>query len=307
MKSKLLIISFFLLFAFSLYGESEGEKLFKQNKPGEAIIKIEAEIAAGTASANGYNYLGLSYYQLGEYEKSVEAFALGLKTSGTNKKILSFNQGNSYYAMGQYENAAKSFNLAYLADPNYYAALLNRANANLMANKLSDALADYKSYIALNPEDVQKDRINEMIGALSFEIQRRAEEERLAAEEAARIAEEERKFAEEQERLRQEEEARLAEEKRLEEERLAEEKRIEEERKAEERRKEEERLAEERKKEEARVAEEKKREQERLAAEAERRRKLLEEVANSLHNTDSTNMSSGAEELIEYEQEAELD
>ena len=72
---------------------------------------------------------------------------------------------------------------------------------------------------------------------------------------------------------------------------------MEEERIAEERRKEEERIAEEK-----RLAEEKKR-----AEEAERRRKLLEDVANSLHNTDSTSLSSGAEDLIDYEQESELD
>ena len=41
--------------------------------------------------------------------------------------------------------------------------------------------------------------------------------------------------------------------------------------------------------------------------EAERRRKLLEDVANSLQNTDSTNMTSGTEDLIDYDYESELD
>ena len=77
---------------------------------------------------------------------------------------------------------------------------------------------------------------------------------------------------------------------------------------------EEKRLAEEaaRKAEEERIAAEKKAEEERLAAEkraadAERRRKLLEEVAESLQNTDSANMSSGAESIIDYEMESELE
>ena len=79
--------------------------------------------------------------------------------------------------------------------------------------------------------------------------------------------------------------------------------RLEEER----RRAEEERLAAEKAAEEERLAAERAAEEKRLAEEAERRRKLLEDVANSLHKTDSTNMSSGVEDIIEYEQESELD
>ena len=105
------------------------------------------------------------------------------------------------------------------------------------------------------------------------------------AEEAARLAEEEKRLAEEMERQRLEQE-------RLEEER---------------RRAEEERLAAEKAAEEERLAAERAAEEKRLAEEAERRRKLLEDVANSLHKTDSTNMSSGTEDIIEYEQESELD
>jgi len=42
-------------------------------------------------------------------------------------------------------------------------------------------------------------------------------------------------------------------------------------------------------------------------AEEERRKKLLEDVANSLQGSDSTNLTSGAEDLIEYDLEGELD
>lgn len=54
--------------------------------------------------------------------------------------------------------------------------------------------------------------------------------------------------------------------------------------------------------EQQRIAEEKK------AQEAERRRKLLEEVANSLKKTsDTTNMSAGAESVLTYDDESEID
>ena len=43
------------------------------------------------------------------------------------------------------------------------------------------------------------------------------------------------------------------------------------------------------------------------AAEAERRRKLLEDVAASLQNTDTTSVNAGTEGVIDYEYESELD
>ncbi|MCR5612100.1 tetratricopeptide repeat protein [Treponema sp.] len=88
--------------------------------------------------------------------------------------------------------------------------------------------------------------------------------------------------------LSKEKDLRFAEEKRRQEE--AERLRLEEQR-LEQARKEQERLA-----------------QEKKAAEEERRRKLLEEVANSLKNSsDTTNMSAGAEEVLTYDDESEID
>ncbi|HAH63563.1 MAG TPA: hypothetical protein DCL73_15870 [Treponema sp.] len=43
------------------------------------------------------------------------------------------------------------------------------------------------------------------------------------------------------------------------------------------------------------------------AAEEERRRKLLEDVANSLQDTSTENMTSGTEDTINYDSEPELD
>lgn len=88
--------------------------------------------------------------------------------------------------------------------------------------------------------------------------------------------------------LRKEKELRIAEQKRREEEEI----RL---------KQEEERLA------------QAKAEQERLAAakraeEEERRKKLLEEVANSLkQSSDTTNMSAGAEDVLSYEEESDID
>lgn len=264
----------FIFFCFSAFSQTEGEKAFTENRPFDATVLLESEIENGTASADAYNFLGLSYYQLGNYEKSVEVFEKGLKVPKTNKKILAYNEGNSFYAMQKYLEAIKSYSLAFSADSTFTKALLNRANAYLMAEEFQSALNDYKKYIELDPENEQKEQIFLMIEALKREIERREEEAKIVALEAERQAEEEKRLAAEMERIKAEEE------------RLA---------------------AEEKAKKEAEEAELRKIEEEKKAAEAERRRKLLEDVANSLQNADSTNMSAGTEDLIDYETEGELD
>ena len=55
------------------------------------------------------------------------------------------------------------------------------------------------------------------------------------------------------------------------------------------------------------IEEMRKADEERRREDEERRKKLLEDVANSLQGTDSTNLTSGAEDLIDYDLEGELD
>ncbi|HAH63562.1 MAG TPA: hypothetical protein DCL73_15865, partial [Treponema sp.] len=61
-----------------MHAETEGERLFKNNRPADAAPLLEADIASGTASSDAYNYLGLAYYQTGQFVKSVAAFEKGL-------------------------------------------------------------------------------------------------------------------------------------------------------------------------------------------------------------------------------------
>lgn len=295
-KQIISVCTLLLIFWEPVFALSPGEELFMNNKPLEAAPLLEKEIQDGTASVNSYNYLGLSYYQTGNYKRSVEVFQMGLSVPGTNKKILAFNAGNSCYAQKDYKNAIEYFSLALATDKNYGSALLNRANSYLMAENYEKALDDYRQFLVISPEDRQADKIRQMIDALTGEIAALEEQNRRAEEERLRLEEEERKLQEELARLKAEREA---EEARLKAEREAEEARLKAEREAEEERRRAEEKA--RREEEERILAEKR------AAEAERRRKLLEEVANSLQETDSTSMTSGTEDLIEYEMESELD
>lgn len=161
---------------------SQGEKLFKENKPKEAVQVLENEILNGIVTANTYNFLGLGYYQNGDYSKSIDAFNRGITAQPTNIKILSFNQGNTYYAMKDYASAVNCFTKALQNEPTFYDALLNRANSLLMANQLVAAKTDYIDFITKCPEDSQKNQIERLIQALTDEIARREEEERLLRE-----------------------------------------------------------------------------------------------------------------------------
>lgn len=277
MKKLILTFSLFT-FWFSVFAESEGVRFFKQNKPESAIPLLEEEIQNGQATPDSFNYLGLAYYQIGEYEKSISVFEQGLSESLTDKKVLLYNAGNTSFAMKDFSGAIEYYTLSLAASPNFSKALLNRANAYLNASEYSKALDDYVGYLSKVRNDKQEPEIKRMIALLQGEVEnQKAEEQALAEAEAERKAEEE--------RLAQARAKMLAEE--------------------EERKRvalEEARLADERAKaaEAAKIAAEK-------AAEDAKRRALLESLANSLQKADAENMTSGAEDSLDYDTEGELD
>ncbi len=255
-KKRLVFKILFLLVSFCAFPESEGEKLFKTNNPGQAVPLLEKDISDGNISSDTYNFLGLSYFQLGQYEKALDAFERGMKSGVSNRKLLLFNEGNVAYSAGNYSKAESCFSLALAASPDFYNALLNRANSRLMQKKYSDCLVDYKRFVQEQPDDPQTPEIQRLIGYLEQEIQREEQE-------AARLAEEQKRLEEENKRLQEEMARQKAEQEAL--------------------------------------------EAERRAAEEERRRKLLEDVANSLQQTDTTNMTAGAEDVLDYDYESELE
>lgn len=396
MNIKLKLFTFILLFesavcfAQTATGElSKGESLFKENNAKDAVEVLEYEILNGSVSNNTYNFLGLGYYQLGEYENSVNAFKRGIKAQPENKKLLSYNLGNTYYAMKDYEAALDCYSESIKEDPSFSEALLNRANALLMIGRLVSAKEDYVEFVTRNIDDPQREKIELLIQALEAEIARREEEARLLAEQEKAKWEEfdgnigdkksdkynpdwekietvpDEKISDgktEWERINAEHAPEFVENNAQENldsseyedslnnwevlsgaekleritdkiepaenwetlsaddveeiKALDEENRLERERWLSNKQKEDaERLAREN---EARILEKQKAEDDEKKfresllddmrkAEDERRKKLLEDVANSLQNGESTNLTSGAEDLMDYDLEGELD
>ena len=174
---KLFILFILFIFSQNIFAESQGEKLFRENKPAEAAEVLENEILNGIISSNTYNFLGLSYFQTGNYEKSVNAFERGMSARGTNVGVLAFNQGNSFYRMRDYDSAVDSYSKALLDDPKFHGALLNRANSLLMGKQYSKAKDDYVDFLEKCPNDPQRTTIEELIRALTDEIAKEESEQ----------------------------------------------------------------------------------------------------------------------------------
>ncbi|MBQ9281644.1 MAG: OmpA family protein [Treponema sp.] len=152
----------------------KGEELFQLNKPEEAIAYFEKSLESENIDPKVYVYLGVCYYQIEQYDKSLAVCVQGLTKEGTDKKILAYNAGNTCYALGNYMRADASYALALREDSSYAPAVLNRANAQLKLDRLGDARSNYIRYLELEPETPQKERIEIIIRLLEDEITLRA-------------------------------------------------------------------------------------------------------------------------------------
>ena len=271
------IFCIFLSFScFSVYAEddfSRGEGLFRQNEAYEAIPFLKKAVSEGS-HPKAYVYLSVAYYQLGRYQESLDICNLGMKVSGTDKKVLSFNAGNTAFSMGDWASAEAWYSKAIMADSEYAPPYLNRANSRMKQNKIELAKEDYERYARLEPESTVAENLEILISLIDDEIaSQKAAKEAMALEEKRLKEEEERLMKElaEREKAAQEEAERLRMEQ-AERERIAKE---EAERKA--------------------------------LEEAEKRRRLLEDVAASLQGTQTQNMSAGAEGTVDYDYESELE
>ncbi len=155
---------------------ADGEELFQLNRPLEAIPLFEKIIDDKNINPAVFVYLGVAYYQVEEYQKSLNICVRGLTRPDTDHKVLAYNGGNSAYALGNYARADACYAIAIKEDPNFSAAYLNRANAQLKQDHLEDARANYQKFIEMESENEQRPAIEQLIALLDAEILRRANE-----------------------------------------------------------------------------------------------------------------------------------
>jgi len=172
---------------------TEGEKQLSLNNPTKALTYLEAALAQGTPDERLLLDLGLAYQRAGQPVDAQKAFRQGASLAGPAARTFLLNLGVSFYSVKDWIGADAAFTQALDLDPTFSEALLNRANSRLNAQAWAGAVADYRSYQVLSPENSQKEKIDRLIALLDqavidTEAVKLAEETRKKKEETARQA-----------------------------------------------------------------------------------------------------------------------
>ncbi|GHV77351.1 hypothetical protein AGMMS49942_21720 [Spirochaetia bacterium] len=197
---KSFVTLWFIVMALAVYGQSsftQGEELFLHNKPQEALAYLESAVAEDPGNIRAFLYLGVSYQQLQRLDEAIVVYRRALPLAGRDTALIAFNLGNIYYAKNNIPQAEEFYTQALAADPAYASAYLNRANARLTRQALQEAIADYESYLSLEPGSPKQGRIQQLLFAIRADFAT-AERERILAEaQAAAEAERKRRILEE--------------------------------------------------------------------------------------------------------------
>ena len=175
---------------------TQGEELFMQNKPQEALKFLESAVSEDPAHVQAFLYLAVAYTQLGRPDDAISTYLKILPRGGSQTAGIAFNLGNAYFTKEDYTQARKYYTQAIGEDPVYSSAYLNRANSSVKAGDLNEALEDYEEYLNLEPGSPKREQVIKLMAFIREEFSA-AERRRIMAEEAAKAAELARLMAEE--------------------------------------------------------------------------------------------------------------
>jgi tetratricopeptide (TPR) repeat protein len=176
-------MGFRLLFISLLLASSsleEGEKLFLENKPREALPALEAALYEDPQNEKIYLYLGIVYAQLNDPERSLQVMRRGLNVADALKDRLYYNIANLLFGQEDYRLAEEMYGKALEANRGLGDGYLNRAQARMELEDYSNARNDYIQYLRLVPTSPQRPEIEKLIALL---------EQALAAAELRRLQE----------------------------------------------------------------------------------------------------------------------
>jgi tetratricopeptide (TPR) repeat protein len=157
----------------------QGEQLFLENKPKEALPYLEKALYENPQEEKIYLYLGIVYEQIGDTEKSIQTLKRGLNVSQEYKDLIYYNLGNNYFRRQEFTVAEQMYSNALQVNGSLEVAYLNRANSRLELEEYPEARQDYIDYLRLDPDTSQRGNIEKIIALLGQAIEE-AEHERLA-------------------------------------------------------------------------------------------------------------------------------
>ena len=150
---------------------AEGERLFADNKPAEAIpLLFQASQARGT-DPRVFLHLGICYAQVGKNDEAISTFMKGTSVPGADRKRLFYNAGEVYYLVGSWAEATTMYSRAIGIDSAFAPAFLGRANARGKLGQFAEAVSDYSTYLTLDPATWQKDSIQRLMNLLTGAVQ----------------------------------------------------------------------------------------------------------------------------------------
>jgi len=162
----------------SLSSLQQGEQLFLENKPLQALPHLEKALYENPQEEKIYLYLGIVYEQLNDTEKSIQILKRGLNVSQGYKDLFYYNLGNNHFRKQEFTVADQMYSNALKVNGALGVAYLNRANARLELENYQEARQDYIDYLRLDPDTPQRENIEKLIALLGQVIEE-AERERL--------------------------------------------------------------------------------------------------------------------------------
>ena len=188
MKKIFTIILLYLsiLTAFALSTLQEGERLFMDNNPREALPFLEEALNADPNNEKIYLYLGIIYEQMDQAEKSINFLRRGVELAGSLRHLLYYNIGNNLSRGGENTLAEEMYTKSIAQRDRFAEPYLNRANARLNLTNYQGALNDYVIYLKLKPRSSQRNEVERMIELLRgfLDERDRLDRDRLAKEKA---------------------------------------------------------------------------------------------------------------------------
>jgi tetratricopeptide (TPR) repeat protein len=176
------VVPFLIALAFlpaGLFAETAleaGEKLFADNKPEEARVKLEEALVQDSKNEKVYYDLGIVYQQLKNYPKAIEVLQRGLPVATSLKALLLFEIGVCYDEKGlaDYTLADKFYTQALEENSVFAAAYLNRGLVRLRAKQYQETINDCTTYLKVYPDTPKRKEVEALIAALRSDVENQA-------------------------------------------------------------------------------------------------------------------------------------
>jgi len=149
---------------------SEGEKLFRENRPKEAAAALEKAVLTPGVDERAWLYLAASYEEEKRYSDAISALRKGLPQAIKYRHLFYFDMGNLFALQGKSSFAEEMYGKAIAENGDYAYAYLNRANARMALKNYEGAGGDYRLYLEKDPDSPQREAIEKMLSLMQNDI-----------------------------------------------------------------------------------------------------------------------------------------